>query len=244
MPKNKKLKIGGRTKLSVDVLQNKAIGKLTKQVAEIRGEREKKFLDTSIFENITTTTNTTVINNILPVNLDGSVASASASLSQRKGKRITQKTILIRGRVFNSSSSGNPDDWTTMRMLVVRFPDSLVNSGTPMTNVLRTATSGSTILFSHKEPQPKNHYDILYDRTFNLQAYYQSDPQQTPTDKWRHNLNLSIKLKGDAQSVRWGDTESVSSPNNNGIAVMLISDSSAISHPVADLNVRLKYEDF
>ena len=243
MPKKPKLKIG-RKLPSVDVQQNRAIGKLTKQVAEIRGEREKKFIDTKIFNAINDTTVTTVINNVLPVSLDGTVASASKSLSQRKGKRINQKSIHIRGVLFNSSITASPDDWCTMRMLVVRFPDSVVTGSTPMSSVLRPITTGEPIIYSHKEPQPRNRYDILYDRTFNFQAAYQSVAQAFPVEKWRFNINTSIKLKGEAQDVRWGDTESTSSPNNNGLCVMLISDSSTVSHPAADLNIRVKYEDF
>lgn len=236
--------VPGKGLTSVDRRQNREIKKLKKDIKSLTPADNNKFLDTNMYQSISSTTQTMILNNVQPINLDGSVSSASASLSQRKGKRISIRSLHVKGVVYNPSVTLSPDDHCTVRMVIVRFPDDGATTNTGLDSCL-TAQTGALdpYMFAFKDRMPKNPYEIVYDRVFNLQAAYQSAAQQYPTDKWRVNINKKIYFRGKAQDTRWGEIESVSSPSENALAVMLISDSAAVSHPAVSLNFRLHYQD-
>ena len=110
-------------KPSVDARQNKEIKKLKKTVKSLITPDNNKFLDTLVDTDISTTTSTQVLNNVQPVDLDGTVASTSASLSQRKGKRISIQSLHMKGTIYNPSNTISPDDFCRVRCLIVRFPN-------------------------------------------------------------------------------------------------------------------------
>lgn len=247
MPKIRKARTlakGTFASRKIDRLQNAAIMQNKKEIKNLKKPVEKKFLDTTIYNSITTTTLSTVLNNVTPAAADGTVATNNAAMSQRKGKDITMQSIQIKGVIFNDAANASPDNNCAVRMIVCRFPDGLVNSGTPISACLREVQGSlDPFIYSLKEPYPKQPYDILLDRTYHLQSPYQNVEQQYPVEPWRVKVNAFIKLKGKAQNARWADTESVSSPSNNGITVFLISNSGTVSHPEANLVCRLKYLD-
>jgi len=219
---------------------------------------ERKYFETTVVQStgmIAGTPQLFVLNNVSPVNYDGTIASNLKSQNCRVGQGISMTKLRIRGQVYLPRSQSIDTQATRVRMLVVRFPENnqgLSIANVPWTNMISPAKYGATynddsLVDGFKNPYPACPYDILYDRTFYLQTVNQltllsatpttSTQFATSTEKARIPISIDLKLKQDAN---WSNPTSASTPTKNGIAIYMTCN---VDGPHFLLNNRLNFLD-
>ncbi len=229
-------------KSNVDVQQNRKIKTLQTQVAKLTKGDEVKYLDRS-FTNSVTSTGT-----ILPLNNPALFAGAQQSRhEQREGQSLVTTQFLCKGLVYIDQNSVSADSNNRIRILVVLTKDSTTPQN--ISDVLQ-----ATLIDSFNKIKPPHDYQVLWDKTFNVQnpgQYYagQSGSAAISTATERYRIPFSIKLGSKAFGstgckATWvtsdgGDT----APRTGALTMLMFSDSGVVSHPIVKARTRYRFID-
>nr|DAU68120.1 MAG TPA: capsid protein [Bacteriophage sp.] len=241
-------------KMSIDSKQNKELRKLKQDVKELQKPIERKWLDTPIEVQVSTTTTSVSLNNIAIVNQDGTVTNNNLGMNKRVGKEVQMNLLRVKGEIQILpvvTSSGINGNNTRVRMVIVRFPTATGITNFTMNSFIRSASystgsSGAQIIDGYLEPYPKVPYSILYDKVYSLQSAYQSfttlsSPNSSiynNTERDRVRVDLKFKLN---HIARWGESEGVDGPNENSIGIYLFSEVTNAAKAI--MNARLNFTD-
>ncbi len=258
--------VKGKTK--TDTRQNKEIKTLKEKVKALEAPIERKFLDTPLTGEIGTSPlsiETYVLNNVLPLKADGTVVATNAGMSERLGKSIHMNRIRVKGfvEIQGDPTTANPafDDYIgRCRVMLVRWPQNdLANSSGPK-DFLQAAAYGNaystadSFIDGYKLKFPANRYEVLYDRTHNLQTQLALSQATlaagigygiTSVYPSRAKIDIDIKLKHDAD---WARIESLNNPSQNPICLYVICGNGGVNalgsqRYLLQANSRLNYTD-
>jgi len=261
MPKTKKR--------SVDKRQNKDIKVLKKKVKALEAPIERKFLDVPITGEVGSAPLSVegyLLNAVEPMAADGTVATANDAMSQRLGKSIHMNRLRLKGFVeivgdYTIAAPDYGDYIARARVMVVRWPQNdLANTSTPK-DFLKPAAYGATysvadgLIDGYKLKFPAKRYEVLYDRTHNIQSATQLSPTTlaagtgygiTAVYPSRAKVDIDIKLKHDAD---WANVESAAgTPSQNALMLYVIcgngtTDNEGQQQYKILVNSRLNYTD-
>jgi len=255
-------------KRSTDRRQTKDIKVLKKKVKALEAPIERKFLDTPLTGEVGAAPLSIegyCLNKVQPLKADGTVVAANDGMSQRLGKSIHMNRVRLKGfvEIQGNPTLASPDfgDYIgRARVMVVRWPQNeLANTSSPK-DFLKAAAYGATFstadsfIDAYKLKFPAKRYEVLYDRTHNLQTATQLSPATlaagtgygiTSVYPSRAKVDIDIKLNHDAD---WGNVESAAGvPNQNPIMLYVICGNGAIAEGEQRytllVNSRLNYTD-
>ncbi len=259
-------------KRTTDRRQNKDIKVLKKKVKALEAPIERKFLDTA-HTGVVGTAGLSIegylLNDVEPMAADGTVATTNKAMSQRLGKSIHMNRIRLKGFVeIEADLAGSGPAFVPQygdylgraRVMVVRWPQNdLANSSSPKDFLTPAGYPTSypvadTFIDGYKLKFPENRYEVIYDRTHNLQSAGQQAVSSlaagTVTDvtavyPCRAKVDVDIKLNHDAD---WAVVESASGcPSQNALMLYVICGNGTIEEGAQKYNVlinsRLNYTD-
>jgi hypothetical protein len=147
-------------------------------------------------------------------------------------QRAGDKVSLRHGTLHLSLTRG--DTSNIVRVLVVRTPSSTFAGLSDVLEYHNFATDGELVFSSPYQVKATNNeqtYKVMYDRVFQLKNDMST-------------IAAKIKLKLPKKGVECNFVgDSVISPNNYNISLLMISDSTATPHPTASYAMRWKYID-
>lgn len=259
--------IMAKTKGKIDRRQNKEIKTLKKKVKALEAPIERKFLDTPLTGEVGAAPLSIegyCLNNVLPMKADGTVVATNDAMSQRLGKAIHMNRLRLKGfvEIQGDPTIATPDfgDYIgRCRVMVVRWPQNdLANSSSPK-DFLKPAAYGAgysvadTFIDGYKLKFPALRYEVLYDRTHNLQTATQLSATTlaagtgygiTSVYPSRAKVDIDIKLKHDAN---WANVESLNNPSQNPLMLYVICGNGATNEGEQRytllVNSRLNYTD-
>ncbi|AXH73249.1 MAG: coat protein [Cressdnaviricota sp.] len=255
-------------KRSTDRRQNKDIKVLKKKVKALEAPIERKFLDVPLTGEIGSaplSIEAYCLNQVQPLKADGTVVATNDGMSQRLGKSIHMNRVRLKGfvEIQGNPTISSPDfgDYIgRARVMVVRWPQNeLANTSSPK-DFLKPAAYGTSystadsFIDGYKLKFPALRYEVLYDRTHNLQTPTQLSPATlaagtgygiTSVYPCRAKVDIDIKLNHDAD---WANVESASgTPSQNPIMLYVICGNGAIATGEQRftilVNSRLNYTD-
>jgi hypothetical protein len=240
MPKKQTKRIFVKTQKLVDVMQNKEIKKLKKDVKKLKEADEKKWLDR--IQNSKAISTTSALDPMLDLTVWGGTDN-DARQNQREGNTLLLTSLKFDGLVYIDKGFANPDANNIVRLILVQMTDD--NSAAP---------NGSDILEtddvrSFYKLKGNRRYKIHYDKRFYLQCTnqtYSSSSAIMPTnvEPWRKRFIIKAKIpkKGLKVTYKQG-TISGNGPVVNGFYLLSVSDSGAISHPAMEYHSRMRFLD-
>lgn len=156
---------------------------------------------------------------------DITAIAQGSTVNTRVGDRMRFKSAHITMTVI-------PGDAVNVFRCIVYQWHPLSTGAAPVPSSVLTHTSDAYAAISPYTVNNENDYSILYDKTWNLNAY----------DMAQKTINIWIKsgkfLKRDIHYQTGSSTV-----HKNGIYLLLISDSSAAAHPQAIWHVRTRWAD-
>ena len=214
-------------KSKIDSRQNKEIKTLKKKVKALEAPIERKFLDTPLTGAVGVaplSIESYLLNGVQPMKADGTVVAANDAMSQRLGKSIHMNRIRLKGfvEIQGDPTTASPDfdDWIgRCRVMLVRWPQNELATSSGPKDFLKPAAYGAaystadSFIDAFKLKFPALRYEVLYDRTHNLQT--QLAIQQatlaagtgygiTSVYPSRAKVDIDIKLNHDAD---WANVE-------------------------------------
>lgn len=256
-------------KRTTDRRQTKDIKVLKKKVKALEAPVERKFLDVPLTGEVGAAPLSLegyLLNGVQPMKADGTVVAANDAMSQRLGKAIHMNRIRLKGfvEIEADTTIAAPDfgDYIARaRIMVVRWPQNdLANTSTPK-DFLTPANYGGTysvadsLIDGFKKKFPAKRYDVLYDRTHNLQSPGQLSPATlaagtgfgvTSVYPCRAKVDIDIKLNHDAD---WATVESAAgTPSQNALMLYVICGNGVTDNDGQQsykilVNSRLNYTD-
>lgn len=229
-------------KRSVDRKQNKEIKKLKSSVAKLVSVKERKFYDFQVDSAVGATVSG------INVNLTGipayqpSVTAHSMIQQRRERNSCLMTSMTIKGLVSIPYGQGITRDYENMvRILLVRSND---DNGNPITydQVLQDPGDLATSFYAIDNSGGRK-YDVMYDRTFFLQNNHQRDEDSTPVEPWRKKFTIRAKIPKRGLKLEWPNSNISGNPVKNGMYLIALSDSAAISHPRVQLYGRIRFID-
>jgi len=225
---------------AVDIMQNKKIKKLQKEVKKLKDSDEKKWVDT--IQNSKAISTTTALDPMLDLTVWGGTDN-EARQNQREGNTLLLTSLKFDGLVYIDKGFANPDANNIVRLILVQMTDD--NSAAPNgTDILETDD-----VRSFYKLKGNRRYKIHYDKRFYLQCTnqtYSSSSAIMPTnvEPWRKRFIIKAKIpkKGLKVTYKQG-TISGNGPVVNGFYLLSVSDSGAISHPAMEYHSRLRFLD-
>lgn len=232
-----------RTKGKTDRRQNKEIKTLKKKVKALEAPIERKFLDVPLTGEIGSSPlsiESYLLNGVQPMKADGTVVAANDAMSQRLGKSIHMNRIRLKGfvEIQGDPQQASPDfdDYIgRCRVMLVRWPQNELATSSSPKDFLKPAAYGASystadsFIDGYKLKFPALRYEVLYDRTHNLQTALQQQPSPlAPTTGYgitavypsRAKVDIDIKLKHDAD---WANVESATgNPSQNPLMLYVI----------------------
>lgn len=229
-------------KRSVDRKQNKEIKKLKSSVAKLVSVKERKFYDFQMSSTVGSGNNG-ISTNLTAIPAYQPTVTAHAMIQQRRERNSCLMTSLtIKGLVSIPYNQGVTRDYSNIvRILLVRSND---DNGNPITydQVLESPLDLETSFYKI-DNQGGRKYDIMYDKTFFLQNNHQRDEEHTPVEPWRKRFTIKAKIPKRGLRLEWPNTNISGNPTKNGMYLLCLSDSAAVSHPVVSLYGRLRFID-
>lgn len=225
-------------KRSVDAKQNKKIKKLQNNQKKLMKGFEKKFFDQNVQTTISTTASIIPLNNPL-VYSGGNPVYANG----RVGQSINMLSCKLRGIIEVPSTGLSTDYLNRVRIMVVLNPKSTFPG---ITDVLQLQD-----IDSHYKINPTHYYKVMYDRTFNLQNFLQQapagGPQGNSTESFRKNIRINLgskKFGKSGQKCTWREADgNNTAPRMGCLSLIVLSDSSAPTHPTIDVISRVRFLD-
>tara|TARA_B100000749_G_scaffold154224_1_gene118388 strand:+ start:772 stop:1398 length:627 start_codon:yes stop_codon:yes gene_type:complete len=161
------------------------------------------------------------------VSSTGSVTSMTSiaegdDLSQRNGRKVSLKSIQIRGFLLNNDLTTS--DGTFVRMMIVR--DNTFKSTAPL--IADILQNSAVYGLRAQEPEKKKAYTVLYDKFMGVDV---NSRNQITFEKFK-------KVSGEVIFDGTGSTTG----NKGGLYLLLLSNRSS-DLPTVNLQVRVRYTD-
>ena len=239
MPTSKK---SSTIKRSIDRKQTKQIKNLQRAVRRIDQLDEKKWIDTpSVSYSISTTG--------VVVNLTQLDVWAGTNVNRhraREGNSILMTDTRLKGLVVIPPPSvvNVSDEHNRVRCIIVRMND------TPSIPVISDILHANNINSFYRIKGTLK-YTVMFDKTYNLTNLYQVSSGTTSAvgssyEPWRipFLVNLKKKLGKNGTKVQYAQGSGTgANPVDNGMYMLLLSDSGALAHPMVRYSMRQRFLD-
>lgn len=226
-----------------DRKQDKKISKLEKSVKKLVQQDEKKWVDASTNVNITTTGAVTPL-----LNLPTWAGSNLTRPYSREGNSILLTDVRMRGMVQipGSNTVASNDANNRVRISIIK---TFENGATPA----YTDIFENTDIDSFYKIKGKIRYEVMFDKTYNLTNLYQASAALinlagVGNSSERYRIPFSVNLKKKLTKAGTKCTYSAlggsgANPVDNGLFILMLSDSSAVSHPYVKYRSRIRFLD-
>lgn len=224
----------------VDHKQNKDIKYLKKKVKELTDPIELKWCDNlSAGGSISSSGTVTSLTNL--------TVWAGSNLTRhlaREGTTVVLTSYRFKGLVQIPMTGVSLDSNNRVRIIIVRIID---NANSPaITDILQTNDIDS---FYKIGGQVK--YAKMFDKTYNMTGFTQTVTTGQSAlgqckESWRHPFNVDLKKSIGKTGLKLtynATSGSGDDPNNNGMYMLLISDSSVPTHPTIKYKSRMRFRD-
>lgn len=259
---------------TVDAKQSKDIKKLKKKVKMLESPIERKWHRTAPQQlsdkdtgNYSTFPFKVSLNNVPVAPYDGTTSGASAMLQTREKKEISMTRLRVKGQLYNldrttSTDSGGtvssvtPNQFSNVRVIIIRWPKSLLypNTFTPDSYLSADPnTSQLAYVLAFYNREPGTNYDILHDKVYQLGSRYGEtvkgitapdtvyDGTGRGSVNQKVNVNIDLKFKKPIVA-RWPFNESqIGGSVENNICMYVVNDNDNISGTQTTSNVHFEY---
>lgn len=228
-----------RIQRQIDKKQNREIKRLKTDVKLMKKIVERKHYDLT-YPAAAVSTNATKegLTSFVPYN----TLDQARRQNHREGQACQITRIAIKGTVEMAQSGVSVDAHNRVRMLIVYTPE----SSTPNLVDIVEGPYASYDINAFNKIQPPFPYRILYDRTFNMQNGIVATTY--PTEKWRHAFDIRLgknALGKTGLKCDWTDGQAniQIAPDRGAITLFFWSDSTLVSHPLIQYNMRVTFQD-
>lgn len=207
------------------------LSKVNKKINNLLTQVEKKSYHS--YQNYTAVTSTPTISDCGL----SSITESSTSFG-RVGQKIQLKSIQMKGQmeIGQGTSSSTNDNVNQIRLLLVKY-DTHPTVNLTLSDILNTDVSTATpeiVMSALYQKHPEFKYRVLYDKVHTL--YWHNSSGTTggaPTIKrFTINRKLNFPVNYDGSTL-----------SGQSLALIAVSDSSVITHPVMCYDMRINYTD-
>ncbi|AXH74222.1 MAG: putative viral capsid protein [Circoviridae sp.] len=232
-----------RRKRTVDASQNKKIKSLEKKVKLLGNLDEEKWVDAAVSTNVTTTGTVTPL-----LNFPTWAGSNVTRPYSREGNSLVLTELKMQGMVQipGSNTVASNDASNRVRIVIIK---TMENGATPAyTDIFENSD-----IDSYYKIKGKFRYKQMFDRTYNLTNLFQASAALinlsavgNSSERWRIPFKVNLKKKLGKSGTKCTYSAlggSGANPVNNGLFLLTLSDSGAISHPFVKYRSRIRFLD-